>query len=870
VCSQPHTAVPECFAMENWNEGWVGGTMVEVFTRAALDVVVMTPANFSAASRAAYAGSSSFTRCAWEVQLGNVDICVGDFWETAERRAITPFTSSIDNDLIRVIVKKGESASFFSLEGGLVKWTEPLSNGVWGWTFGLLFVGALCMWIVDSDGNDMYLPGERLGTFTHPQLSGLAKSFWVAIMSITARDVHVAKRWEGRIVLMGLTLIAWVTAVTYTANLASILIQGLAKSGQYNSLQDIAAVQGTICTLQALENHIQNSFSPELLRSLRLRGFGDFGPLLEALYRGECQAGMIGKIEFRDYIEAASPSFSYCIEEGDSKNGDSACENKEGKTRTVDLKHCKAKACRGQTGLSGVSESCRRACPDYHKYCELIELPRSDGFRQPNVVFALPVAPHVQNVLSSWLADLRSSGRVAKHFEDWAIPEKELVCPASSTNKFSQRVQPESMYGMYFIASMFMAFGLVMRVVMDLMPDSLHERLVHSKWRQNSLAVFPLDDTVEGDVEGDVGGKGAPVSPVRESSASSVRPSIWRRSGSVMTDGHLRRPSDINVLRYASPGALTLAANGTASSPPGSAIALRGRPVDTPQPRARGASAEFDDRPEAQTVLPDLGKANVAQYDHRGSGAANNFTNTVTNSFTRQSDALPAWHHQSAPAQIAANASTGVDLHLASLSRHGAVAATCSQDSVSSFLGHHAPQEGLPHKGDAALPATGNITCKPAAPEGGVGERRYEPPKLKPLPMPTQGNNNAGGQAGGLQDLASLRAHSTPFSSAQTPFPQSEAPPSSPQRHSEAPAHSQFLQPYMAHNMLETPPPPQQQQLGMQQGVQGAGGEWPWAGGTQLRPYAQPTPPTAQGLAENYYYEVRPWPHLQPPHSHLQ
>ena len=80
VHSQAHSAVPECFVAENWYEGWVGGSMVSVFKRAGLDVVAMTPVNFSSASKEAYNGSSSFTRCAWEVQLGNVDICVGDFW----------------------------------------------------------------------------------------------------------------------------------------------------------------------------------------------------------------------------------------------------------------------------------------------------------------------------------------------------------------------------------------------------------------------------------------------------------------------------------------------------------------------------------------------------------------------------------------------------------------------------------------------------------------------------------------------------------------------------------------------------------------------------------------------------------------------
>jgi hypothetical protein len=41
----------------------------------------------------------------WEIKLGNVDLCVGDFWETAERRQLTPMTSSLAFDLFLLISK---------------------------------------------------------------------------------------------------------------------------------------------------------------------------------------------------------------------------------------------------------------------------------------------------------------------------------------------------------------------------------------------------------------------------------------------------------------------------------------------------------------------------------------------------------------------------------------------------------------------------------------------------------------------------------------------------------------------------------------------------------------------------------------------
>ena len=37
--------------------------------------------------------------------LGTVDLCVGDFWETSERRRIAPMTASIDIDVFSLVSK---------------------------------------------------------------------------------------------------------------------------------------------------------------------------------------------------------------------------------------------------------------------------------------------------------------------------------------------------------------------------------------------------------------------------------------------------------------------------------------------------------------------------------------------------------------------------------------------------------------------------------------------------------------------------------------------------------------------------------------------------------------------------------------------
>jgi hypothetical protein len=69
------------FVAENWKYGWMGQFMWGVFEKYLIlgnsNILAMTPINFTYAtdpknSNSVYTGSSSFTRCVWEIRLGNV------------------------------------------------------------------------------------------------------------------------------------------------------------------------------------------------------------------------------------------------------------------------------------------------------------------------------------------------------------------------------------------------------------------------------------------------------------------------------------------------------------------------------------------------------------------------------------------------------------------------------------------------------------------------------------------------------------------------------------------------------------------------------------------------------------------------------
>jgi hypothetical protein len=95
-----------------------------------------------------YEGESTYTRCAWEVKVGNVvsehshysqqsallsklpctlpagrahlshsvtllqDLCVGDIWETSERRALVSFTTALDQDTQFLVTRTAHDNPF--------------------------------------------------------------------------------------------------------------------------------------------------------------------------------------------------------------------------------------------------------------------------------------------------------------------------------------------------------------------------------------------------------------------------------------------------------------------------------------------------------------------------------------------------------------------------------------------------------------------------------------------------------------------------------------------------------------------------------------------------------------------------------------
>jgi hypothetical protein len=66
----------------------------------------------------------------WEVYLDNVDLCVGDFWQTTERRQLVPMTTSMAIDVFRLVARSTEEGA--TLSDFFASIFMPFDNNVWG------------------------------------------------------------------------------------------------------------------------------------------------------------------------------------------------------------------------------------------------------------------------------------------------------------------------------------------------------------------------------------------------------------------------------------------------------------------------------------------------------------------------------------------------------------------------------------------------------------------------------------------------------------------------------------------------------------------------------------------------------------------
>eukprot|EP00286_Rhodomonas_abbreviata_P025844 CAMPEP_0181313226 /NCGR_PEP_ID=MMETSP1101-20121128/14134_1 /TAXON_ID=46948 /ORGANISM="Rhodomonas abbreviata, Strain Caron Lab Isolate" /LENGTH=494 /DNA_ID=CAMNT_0023420163 /DNA_START=273 /DNA_END=1753 /DNA_ORIENTATION=+ len=444
-CDDPKLAVPECFVAANWNGGWVGEMTHKILTSLGVNVIALTRANFSQEVFQVYEGSSSFTRCVYEVRLENVDLCVGDFWETNERRRVSPFTSAFDLDTMTLLTMPAGTVSDKFDPVKFLDIFRPFKAEVWALLLGMMVFGGVCAYVVElGSGSEDYAYEEGLSSPVLRHLLGVTKSIYLAMFGfLSGGPTHVTTGWPGRLIALGFGVFIYISVASYSASLVSFLISSNKAEGKIESMRDLKTKGGKLCVLEAMAPLVTDVTKANKLT------FDNWGPATEKLHSGGCIAAILGKQAYQMLIVAQDSQFSVCVDKLDPK-GHSECADPIHEAIDIDL-NCQC------SDATRDPATCPDECPYYHRYCNILEV--LDGDFQLAIGNALPVNQTLMDYVSAWIVQERLNGNVQKLRKRYVTDTLPPRCNKKKTKVSGLTI--EQMGGTYVITSVLIVLGLI-------------------------------------------------------------------------------------------------------------------------------------------------------------------------------------------------------------------------------------------------------------------------------------------------------------------------------------------------------------------------------------------------------------------------
>ena len=293
-------------AVEKGLSHWQGNTgvlpsLVEAFA-VDLDLNLTLRDHFaSAQSRAQYPGSS-FTACVLDVRAGKVDLCVGNFWVTAERLALVHFVQPFSEDRLYLV-----ASSDFVAEGFwdyVYRPFKPFENFlwlcIWAYMCFATVIGMAVDWQSEDYENACLVPRFCKSTYLT----------WHGLFS--GGPQNSATSFSARLSQLGVGFFIMVLIASYTANLATILV-GQSQGFRINSIEDAVAERLTICVLSALLPEIQAKYP-----RAQLAGFDLDHRIFRELNKGMCGAAIMSEEAMLDGFSGRSNAWD-CAEQDAAK-----------------------------------------------------------------------------------------------------------------------------------------------------------------------------------------------------------------------------------------------------------------------------------------------------------------------------------------------------------------------------------------------------------------------------------------------------------------------------------------------------------------------------------------------------------------------
>lgn len=198
--------------------------------------------------------NSSFTACVMDVAVGNIDVCIGNFWLTLDRLSMgVNFVQPFGQDEFYILAPIMDDFLVDSFGEMLGRPWLPFSPDLWVCFFAFIAFASFVTFLTDTvfDLGDMYEPGGDAGDFQNPTKIGrYFRALQLNLLGyVGGGPQNNPSSVPGRLAALGFGWFLLILMSSYTANLASILV---AKTGGGNSIQNIEDAinkKARICTL---------------------------------------------------------------------------------------------------------------------------------------------------------------------------------------------------------------------------------------------------------------------------------------------------------------------------------------------------------------------------------------------------------------------------------------------------------------------------------------------------------------------------------------------------------------------------------------------------------------------------------------------
>lgn len=257
-------------------DGLPTGAMGALFKQMKADAGFQTERRYISAESMALSPKSNFTACTIDIRKGLVDMCIGDFWDTVERRFQCSFTAPLYNEnfLLATSVSKADSTYW--------QMFSPFDSTLWlGILVSSVVVAVLLYAFERASNEDDYNPEKSAA-------ENIVHSQYLSILAFFAGGfVSTPKTAAGKLVALAWAFMILICVASYTANLAAFLTASSLKA-PVSGLEDAVNQQMSICTLGASEATILY-----VAPSAKLNLMTDSVELLDAAGQGvECKAAV--------------------------------------------------------------------------------------------------------------------------------------------------------------------------------------------------------------------------------------------------------------------------------------------------------------------------------------------------------------------------------------------------------------------------------------------------------------------------------------------------------------------------------------------------------------------------------------------------